>query len=898
MSLASFFRGLRSHATSRQYRQRAELPANRFRPCLEQLEGRALPSTSLAVPLHFDFGTSSSAVAPGYTGVSLVPYSSSQGYGWQSLTGLSALDRGTSNPLTSDFVQASSATFLVNLANGTYDVTPTLGDALASRDNVSVYGQGKLLASGLASSAGQFLRPTYQVNVTNGQLNLRLLDSGGASPSFALDALDIVAVSPTQGSAKVYAPTTGVYVLGIPNASASQSLLTNPYVDGLAVRAMWNFIEPTPGAYNWSYLDSVINAAAAAGKKVSLSITAGINTPSWVYSAGAQAFSFVDSSSSSPQTIPIPWDPVFLAQWKGMIQQLGARYACNAALTHVKITGINYNTAETFLPHSQGVSVTQGTSQWTTTNDVANWQAAGYTRTKLENAWQTVADAWSQAFPNQQISSMLVVAGFPPIDNNGNVFACPQGGDTQVVTDLINRGMARYGTQFIAQNNGLSDTWIMPQVTGAADQVTTGHQMLWWVTGDSTYAMNNGTAIDPATAFQNAVNSAVAAHARFLEVYSQDVGNAVLQGVLANAHAALTGNALPLAMITGLPAPGSVLEGINTLALGSALADPSATSSAGFTYAWSVLHKGQIVATGSAPTLTFTAADNGDYVVSLQVIDPLGQSSWVNAQTITIVTVPPTITQLAAPLSLTQGLAATFSAAATDPAPAHMAGGLTYTWKFGNGDTATGSSVSYTYKWTGTFTITLIVTDANGGNTTSTGTITVGKPTHSPEGAPIALSASAFPAPTGASFTGATYAWTVTKNGSAYATGSAANFTFTPNDTSSYVVTLTVTDATGKSWTSVSTYVIDNLAPTITSISAPSTVAKGTAAAFAATATDPGQADMSAGLVYSWRFGDTGTATGSSVSHVYSAKGTFTVTLTVTDQWGAKTTSQFQITVV
>jgi PKD repeat protein len=837
-------------------------------------------------------------VAPGYTGVSLVPYSSTQGYGWQSLTGLSAVDRGTSNPLTSDFVQGSDARFLVNLANGTYDVTPTLGDALASQDSVSVYGQGKLLASGLTSSAGQFLRPTYQVAVANGQLNLHLLDSAGASPSFALDDLDIVAVSspsPAQASAKVYAPTTGVYLLGVPNASAPQSLLSNPYVDGFAVRAQWSFIEPSPGVYNWSYLDGVINAATAAGKKVSLSITAGINTPSWVYSAGAQAFSFVDSSSSSPQTVPIPWDPVFLAQWKGMIQQLGARYASNAALTHVKITGVNYNTAEAMLPHSQGVSVTKGTSQWTTTNDVANWQAAGYTRTKLENAWQTIADAWSQAFPNQQISCMLVSAGFPPIDNNGNVFACPQGGDTQVVTDLINLGMARYGTQFIAQNNGLSDTWIMPQVTGVADQVTTGHQMLWWVTGDSTYAMNNGTAIDPVTAFQDAVNSAVAAHARFLEVYSQDVGNAALQGVLANAQAALVSNNLALAMITGLPAPGSVLEGNNTLTLGSALADPSATSSAGFTYAWSVQYKGQTVATGAAPTLTFTANDSGSYVVSLEVIDPATQSSWVNTQTITVVNVPPTITQMSAPLSLTQELAATFSAAATDPGPSDV---LSYTWKFGNGDTATGSSVSYTYKYTGTFTVTLVVTDSDGASTTSTSTITIGKPTHSPEGSAIALSASSFPAPTGASFTGATYAWTVTKNGSVFATGSAAKFTFTPDDTSSYVVTLTVTDAKGNSWTNVSQYVIDNLPPTITSISAPSSVAKGATAAFAATATDPGQADMSAGLVYSWRFGDTGTATGSSVNHVYASKGTFTVTLTVTDQEGAKTTSQFQITVV
>jgi PKD repeat protein len=542
--------------------------------------------------------------------------------------------------------------------------------------------------------------------------------------------------------------------------------------------------------------------------------------------------------------------------------------------------------------------VTQGTQQWTTTNDVANWQAAGYTRTKVENAWQTIADAWAQAFPQQQVIAILCANEFPPIDNNGNIFVNPQGADNQIVTDLINLGMARYGTQFCLQNNALSDTYIMTQLTSVADQVTTGYQMLWWVTGDTSYKMNNGTPIDNATALQNAVNSGVSAHARYLEIYPADLANPALQGVLANSHAALASTALPLAMITGLPAPGSVQEGINTFTLGSALADPSATSSAGFTYAWSVQHNGQTVATGSAPTLTFTANDAGNYVVSLQVIDPATQSSWVNSQTINIVNVAPTITQMSAPLSLTQGLVGTFTAAATDPGPADTAAGFTYTWKFGDGGTATGSSVSYSYKWTGTYTVTLTVTDANGGSTTATSTITVGKPTHSPEGAAIALNASSFPAPSGASFTGATYAWTVTKNGTVYATGSAANFTFTPDDLSSYLVTLTVTDAKGNSWTNVSQCVIDNLPPTITSISAPSSVAKGATATFSATATDPGQADMSAGLTYSWRFGDGGTATGSSVSHSYSYRGTFNVFLTVTDQEGLNTTSEFQITVV
>jgi PKD repeat protein len=176
-------------------------------------------------------------------------------------------------------------------------------------------------------------------------------------------------------------------------------------------------------------------------------------------------------------------------------------------------------------------------------------------------------------------------------------------------------------------------------------------------------------------------------------------------------------------------------------------------------------------------------------------------------------------------------------------------------------------------------------------------TVTVTKPTHSAEGSAIALKASSFPAPTGVNLTGATYAWSVTKNGVVYATGSAANFTFTPDDLSNYVVTLTVTSNAGRTWTNTVQYVIDNVAPTITSITGPATASKGAAVTFAATATDPGQADMAAGLTYSWRFGDKGTATGSTVTHTYRYKGNYTVTLTVSDAEGAKTFRTFTILV-
>jgi PKD repeat protein len=1015
----------------------------RFRPSVEALEQRELMASGLAVPLHFDFGQARSPVASGYTGVSLVAYTQDQGYGWQNLTGLSAIDRQTSNPLTTDFVRGTDATFQVDLASGTYDVTPTLGDASFARDAVALWAQGQQLTSGLATNAGQFLSPTFKVQVTDGQLDLRLVAEPGNAPQFAVDALDIVAapvanagpnlvtteghhltfagsatgsspltytwnfgdgastsgtltpdhvyaddgtytatltvtdamgissqssttvtvntaapvvtlggpytgavaapiafaasatdashfetvagftyswdfgdgtagqganvshaykssgtytvtvtatdvdgvqstVSTTATVQGVYTPSTGIYALGTPNQLFPKSVFSNPNVDGIAVRATWNALETADGVYNWSFLDTEFAAATNAGKKVSLSIAAGVGTPSWVYTEGAKSFSFVDPSSGLTQKIPLPWDPVFQQKWENFIVALGQRYGSNPALSHVALTGVDQSTAETMLPHSAA--------------DVTNWQAAGYTRARVEAAWQAIADTWSRAFAGKQIVMEMVPSAFPTIDANGSIFSNPQGGDNQIITDLVNLGISRYGSQFVVQNNGLKDTWISPTITGAANQVTTGFQMFWFVTGDTNYAMNAGTPIDTTTALQNAVNLALKGNARYLEIYLQDIGNQAMQGVLASAHATLTQNAAPIATITGLP--GKLLqEGTNTITLGSAVTDPNVADPSGFTYAWTVTHNGQTVATGKDVNLTFTATDSGAYIVSLQVTNSAGVSSLVNTQTIAIVNAPPTLTQSSVPLSLAQGVAWTFTAAATDPGAADTAAGFTYTWKFGNGDTATGSSVSYAYKWTGTFTVTLIVTDAGGASSTTTSTITVTKPVHSPEGPAISLNASSFPAPGGVDLTGATYAWTVTKNGAVYATGSAATLTFTPNDLSSYLVSLTVTAKSGRSWTSNAIYVIDNLPPTITQFTAPMSLAQGVATTFSATATDPGQADTAAGLTYTWKFGNGDTATGSSVSYAYKWTGTFTVSLTVTDAEGAKTTTTRTVTV-
>src|SRR5262249_38050801 len=138
---------------------------------------------------HYDFGTSQSPVAPGYVGVAATPYSAVLGYGWTGSWPIYTADRGINDPLKRDLNYGHVGSFRVDIPNGTYNVTVTLGDAKFMHDKVALWGQGQLVASGLTTAAGQFIQPTFTVKVGNGHFDLWIADMGGRDPNFAIDAL-------------------------------------------------------------------------------------------------------------------------------------------------------------------------------------------------------------------------------------------------------------------------------------------------------------------------------------------------------------------------------------------------------------------------------------------------------------------------------------------------------------------------------------------------------------------------------------------------------------------------------------------------------------------------------------------------------------------------------------
>ncbi|WP_022883451.1 PKD domain-containing protein [Glaciibacter superstes] len=216
-----------------------------------------------------------------------------------------------------------------------------------------------------------------------------------------------------------------------------------------------------------------------------------------------------------------------------------------------------------------------------------------------------------------------------------------------------------------------------------------------------------------------------------------------------------------------------------------------------------------------------------------------------------------------------------------------------YEWNFGDSTTGSGVTATHTYATAGTYTVSLTVTDDGGATAVTSKAVTIQAPP--PNVPPTAAFTTAITnldietdaaTSTDSDGTIASYAWDFGDDTTA--TGVSATHSYAAEGT--YTVTLTVTDDDGGIGISTQSVTVSaepppNLPPT---------------AAFTAT-TDFLSADFDAtgttdpdGTIvgYEWDFGDTQTSTtGPTVNHGYSSAGTYTVSLTVTDDDGAENTT-------
>jgi len=147
---------------------------------------------SLKPMLYFDMGTKTSPVASGFIRVdNTTTTAMGMWYGWDSaLDG--AIDRGTTDPLTRDFVFGSSAkTFSVKLPNNVYTIYVVMGDSKASHDNIDIYVEGVLRADDVTIPAGKVITLKFFAYVYDGELDITFRDDGGSDPYWIVNAIYI-----------------------------------------------------------------------------------------------------------------------------------------------------------------------------------------------------------------------------------------------------------------------------------------------------------------------------------------------------------------------------------------------------------------------------------------------------------------------------------------------------------------------------------------------------------------------------------------------------------------------------------------------------------------------------------------------------------------------------------
>lgn len=219
---------------------------------------------------------------------------------------------------------------------------------------------------------------------------------------------------------------------------------------------------------------------------------------------------------------------------------------------------------------------------------------------------------------------------------------------------------------------------------------------------------------------------------------------------------------------------------------------------------------------------------------------------------------------------------------------------VSYAWDFGDGATATGVTAEHTYGTAGTRTITLVVTDDDGATSTTTESVTVEPAnvnpvasfTATPNLLQVSVDGSASSDPDG-SIVG--YQWDFGDD----ATGSGVTAQHSYATAGTYTITLTVTDNRGGTHSTTREVTVagpPNVAPQ---------------AGFTVTVTDltasfDGTSSMDPdGTItdYAWDFGDDQTGSGATPTHAYGSAGSYSVTLTVTDNGGATNSKTVVVTV-
>ena len=290
-------------------------------------------------------------------------------------------------------------------------------------------------------------------------------------------------------------------------------------------------------------------------------------------------------------------------------------------------------------------------------------------------------------------------------------------------------------------------------------------------------------------------------------------------------------------------------------------------------------------ATGA--TVDYDFAAGGSYSVTLTVTDD-GGATGVDSRDVTVT--PGNVAPDASFTFSCVDLSCSFDGSGSSDADGVVVG---YDWSFGDGSDATGATVDYDFAAGGSYSVTLTVTDDGGATGVDSRDVTVTPGNVAPDASftfsCVDLSCS-FDGSGSSDADGVVVGYDWSFGDGSDATGATVDYDFAAGG--SYSVTLTVTDDGGATG-------VDSRDVTVT----PGNVAPDASFTFSCVDLScsfdgSGSSDADGVVVgYDWSFGDGSDATGATVDHDFAAGGSYSVTLTVTDDGGATGVDSRDVTV-
>ncbi|MGV6859045.1 MAG: PKD domain-containing protein [bacterium] len=284
-------------------------------------------------------------------------------------------------------------------------------------------------------------------------------------------------------------------------------------------------------------------------------------------------------------------------------------------------------------------------------------------------------------------------------------------------------------------------------------------------------------------------------------------------------------------------------------------------------------------------TVTLTVTDAGNNVITKTVEITVNENEIPQP----VIAFAPSITE--------EPLAVDFSAINSIDPDGEIA---TYEWDFGDGNTSTDPDATHLYELAGDYPVTLTVTDLEGAQASATVIVSVSETDVPGTGEPpiplMAILDLELPPLRTGTFDATTsdgdivdYQWNF-GDGSTD-TGSTVNHTYAAAGT--YTVVLRVTTSGGKTAAISQNVVIENIAPLAAISATPLSGVIPVTVAFDSSASVDTDGSIAS---YSWDFGDGTTSDEANPQHSYSTAGTYPVSLVITDNEGATSTANTQIT--